>query len=118
MEMYTGNPVPPPNHTGSLTMCKVGILLCELLDDEDDTDSHAEDTPTNTNDPWHEDFNGYLHSRDKLGAMTIVEWWGVWIHLSLYTHYAHGIIAVEFKLVPSLGLPSSRLPSCHGVIHL
>lgn len=27
-----------------------------------------------------------------------------------------GVIAAEFKLVPSLGLPSSRLPSCHGVI--
>jgi hAT family C-terminal dimerisation region len=81
--MYAGagNPVPPLNRTGSLTTRKVGILLRELSDDsdEDDADIHGRDAPTNLNDPWRADFKGYLHSRDELGAMTIVEWWGVWI---------------------------------------
>jgi hypothetical protein len=84
--MYPGNLVPPPNRTGSLTTRKVGILLRELSDDEDDdADAHGQDAPTNPNDPWREDFKGYLHSRDKLGAMTIIEWWGVWICLLYYT---------------------------------
>jgi len=85
--MYTGNPVVPSNHTESLTTRKVGILLRELSDDEDDADAHGWDVPTNVNDAWHEDFKGYLHSRDKLGAMTIVEWWGVWILYIFYFIY-------------------------------
>jgi hypothetical protein len=75
--MYTGtgNAVSSPNHTGNLTICKVGILLRELSDEKnDDADMHELDTFTNLNDPWCEDFRGYLHLRDELGAMTIVEW--------------------------------------------
>jgi hypothetical protein len=83
--MYGGNLAPPLNRTGSLTTRKVGVLLRELSDDEDDADAYGQDPPTNPNDPWREDFKGYLHSRDKLGAMTIVEWWGVWIFLLYYT---------------------------------
>jgi hypothetical protein len=84
--MYGGNLAPPSNRTGGLTTRKVGILLRELSDDEDDTDTYGRDTPTNPNDPWREDFKGYLHSRDKLGAtMTIVEWWGVRICFLYYT---------------------------------
>ena len=80
----TGNAVSPPNRTGNSTIRKVGILLRELSDDEDDdADMRELDAPTNLNDPWREDFRGYLHSRDELGAMTIVEWWGVCI--CLYT---------------------------------
>jgi len=75
--MYADNRVLPPNRTGSSITRKVGILLRELSDDEDDTDPQGQDVPANLNDPWREDFNGYLHSRDKLGTMTIVEWWGV-----------------------------------------
>jgi len=93
--MYAGNPVPPPNCTGSLTTQKVGILLCELSDDEDDADTGGQDTSANPNDPWRDDFNSYLHSRDQLGAMTIVEWWGVWMSFILYImylrHYHSGI---------------------------
>lgn len=80
--MYPDNLVPPPNHARSLTTRKVRILLRELSDDEDDDNMYRQDPPINPNDPWREDFRGYLHSRDKLGAMTIIEWWGVWIYHS------------------------------------
>ncbi|KAN0113570.1 hypothetical protein V8E52_007634 [Russula decolorans] len=73
LKMYAGNPMQPSNRTGNLTTHKVGILLRELSDDEDDADTCEQDTPTNLNDPWRDDFKGYLHSRDQLGAMTIVE---------------------------------------------
>ena len=79
--MYTGNPVPPPQHVGSSTTRKVGILLRELLDDEDGPDTHTQDTSADPNDAWREDFKGYLHSRDQLLTMSIVEWWGVRIYI-------------------------------------
>ncbi|KAN0105734.1 hypothetical protein V8E52_010746 [Russula decolorans] len=41
LEMYAGNPMQPSNHTGNLTTHKVGILLRELSDDEDDADCYA-----------------------------------------------------------------------------
>jgi hypothetical protein len=85
--MYAGNPVPPPNRTGSLTTHKVGILLHELSDDKDNADTTSGDAPTNMNDPWCDDFKGYLHSRDQLGPMTIVEWWGVRMSFILYIIY-------------------------------
>jgi hypothetical protein len=79
--------VPPPNRTGSLTIHKVGILLRELSDDEDDADTAGGDAPTNVNDPWCNNFKGYLHLRDQLGPMTIVKWWGVWVSFILYIIY-------------------------------
>jgi hypothetical protein len=86
--MYAGNPMQPSNRTGNLTTHKVGILLRELSDDEDNADTCEQDAPTNLNDPWRDDFKGYLHSRDQLGAMTIVEWWGVWMSFILYIIYS------------------------------
>ena len=71
--MYGGNLALVLNRTRSLTTHKVGVLLYELSDDEDDADAYGQDPLTNINDPWCEDFKGYLHLRDKLGAMTIVK---------------------------------------------
>ena len=76
--MYGNNPAPPPTKTGNLTTRKVGILLRELSDDEDDDKlSFIGDVSSSQHVPWHSDFHGYLNSRDQLGTMTIVEWWGV-----------------------------------------
>ncbi|KAH8977342.1 hypothetical protein EDB86DRAFT_2837970 [Lactarius hatsudake] len=76
-EMYTGrgNPAPVPHQVGSLTACKIGILLWELSDNEDseDPETHAQDASADLNDAWLEDFNGYLHSRDQLGTITYSE---------------------------------------------
>jgi len=76
--MYGNNPAPPPKKTGNLTMCKVGILLCKLSNDENnDKPSFIGDVSSSQHVPWHSNFHGYLNSRDQLRTMTIVEWWGV-----------------------------------------
>lgn len=63
-------------------MRKVGILIRELSDDSDEgpesQDAHSSSIlPDDLRAPWLTDFNGYLNSKDQLGNMTIVEWWGV-----------------------------------------
>jgi len=76
--MYGNNPAPPLKRTESLTTHKVGILLRELSEDEDkDKVPVVGDAPSSLNVPWATDFHGYLNSKDHLGTMTIVEWWGV-----------------------------------------
>jgi hypothetical protein len=51
-----------------------------LSDDEDNVTPtlHAQrESSLEASKPWLRDFNGYLQSRDELGDMSIVEWWGV-----------------------------------------
>jgi hypothetical protein len=57
-------------------MRKFGTLIRELSDDEDDIDMSTT-SPDELHAPWRKDFNGYLNSKDQLGNMSIVEWWGV-----------------------------------------
>jgi len=71
--MYGNNPAPPTKKWQNLTTCKVGVLLRELSDDEDqDKTSDIGDISSNPHTPWHGDFHGYLNLKDQLGAMTIV----------------------------------------------
>ena len=76
--MYGNNAAPPPKK-GNLTTHKVGVLLRELSDDEDEDYIPAigDVSSSSLHVPWRVDFQGYLNSRDQLGAMSIVEWWGV-----------------------------------------
>ena len=77
--MY-GNSAPAPCwRTGKSATRKLGILIRELSDDEDDTDSSLASpiVPEDLRAPWQKDFNGYLNSKDQLSNMTITEWWGV-----------------------------------------
>ncbi len=76
-------------HTGASR--KFGSLLHQLTDSgsesEDDT-PEPKKTPeapveTTTAKPWLRDFLGYLNSKDDLGGLTIVEWWGVSAHSRL-----------------------------------
>ena len=49
--MYGNNPAPAqPRRTGKSAMRKVGVLLRELSDDEDELSRST--TPTPTGDPW------------------------------------------------------------------
>ena len=79
--MYGNNSAPAPRRrTGKSATRKLGILIRELSDDEDDADSSPAASPIVPEDlraPWQKDFNGYLNSKDQLGNMTIMEWWGV-----------------------------------------
>jgi len=80
LEMYGNNLAPAPRRrTGQSATRKLGILIRELSDDEDDADSSPA-SPIVPEDlrraPWQKDFNGYLNSKDQLGNLTITEWWG------------------------------------------
>jgi hAT family C-terminal dimerisation region len=69
---------PKQRRTGRSATRKVGTLIRELSDDEDEID---EDTlnlaPNELHAPWLKDFHGYLNSKDQLGSMSVIEWWGV-----------------------------------------
>ena len=58
---------------------RLGTLLRDISDDSSDEDE--DDTGTsesiNASKPWLAEFNGYLHSRDILGNLSVVQWWGV-----------------------------------------
>jgi hypothetical protein len=59
-------------------MRKIGTLIRELSDDEDEDDEDALTlAPDELRAPWRKDFHGYLNSKDQLGDMSIIEWWGV-----------------------------------------
>jgi hypothetical protein len=109
--MYGTNPAQPQlRRTGKSVRRKVGILIQELSDDDDENDgngdNNGDDTilgPSSTQGdsaaPWHKDFDGYLYSKDRLGEMTIVEWWGVRIiftSLSLLSAYYYSITVMIF----------------------
>ena len=78
--MY-GNSAPAPRRrTGKSATRKLGVLIHELSDDDEDDASESPASPIVHEDlraPWQKDFNGYLNSKDQLGNMTITEWWGV-----------------------------------------
>ena len=73
--MYGSDHALLPNKRANLTTRKVGILLRELSDDEDNDDGSV--VGEVLGDPWHDGFHSYLNSRDQLGTLSIVEWWGV-----------------------------------------
>lgn len=105
LEMY-GNSAPTPHQrTGKSATRKLGILIRELSDDEDDTESPASPiVPEDLRAPWQKDFNGYLNSKDQLGNMTITEWWGVSITHFLYCDDYNLIVKiVECHSVSCLG---------------
>lgn len=86
--MHGSNPVPVQSQrTGKSALRRLGSLLRELSDDEDvSRNTPNRSSPAVAGDPdnhWRRDFDGYLSSRDQLGEMTLVEWWGVCILNSL-----------------------------------
>lgn len=86
--MYGNNLAQPQlRRTGKSARRKVGILIRELSDDDDDSndDGNTSSVPDDSA-PWRKDFNGYLYSKDQLGDMSIVEWWGVRI-FPILPHY-------------------------------
>ena len=58
-------------------MRKVGVLIQELSDDEDEVSIELGTSSIDLSKLWCKDFNGYLNLKDQLGNMTIIEWWGV-----------------------------------------
>ena len=70
------------------------------MSDDDDDDANGDDSepgassaPGDSTAPWLRDFNGYLYSKDQLGDMMIVEWWGVCIsHKLLYDCAEYGAV--------------------------
>jgi hypothetical protein len=65
--------------TGKSAIRRLGSLIRELSDDEAD-DAPGRSSPAvsgDLGDGWRRDFDGYLGSKDQLGEMSLVEWWGV-----------------------------------------
>ena len=59
--MYGNNSAPAPlRWTGKSAMRKVGVLICELSDDEDEDGNELGTSPIDLHSPWHKDFNGYI----------------------------------------------------------
>jgi hypothetical protein len=123
--MYGNNSaLSQPRRTGKSAIRKVGILIRELSDDDDDDDDANDDDSVEpgassaTSDsmaPWRKDFKGYLYSKDQLGDMTIVEWWGVCISRALlYDCAEYG--AVELYSIRCLGISRTRYTPDHGII--
>ena len=78
-----GDKPAPLKHTVTLTTQKVGVLLQELSDNEDEV---ALTMGNETTDQWCDDFNSYLKSRDQLEAMSIIKWWGVCVQIKSIHH--------------------------------
>jgi hypothetical protein len=83
-----------PRRTGKSAIRKVNVLIRELSDDDDD-DENMESNPVPSTTPWRKEFNGYLYSKDQLGDMSIVEWWGVRKVLSMLLIYCADNLKVE-----------------------
>ncbi|KAF8222675.1 hypothetical protein L208DRAFT_1321119, partial [Tricholoma matsutake] len=81
--MYSNNSVPAlARHKGKSAIRKVGILIHELSDDDNEDNNGVQShtspiMPSEPSAPWRKDFFEYLNSTDQLSNMTIVEWWGV-----------------------------------------
>ena len=118
LEMYGNNSAPGSlRQTGKSAICKVGVFIRELSDDEDETSIELDTSPIDLHSPWYKDFNGYLNSKDQLGNMTIIEWWGVCIVHFMFEQRFHKVL-VECDLVCCLGIPRSRYTPNYGVFCL
>jgi len=127
--MYGNNPAPPPKKMGNLTTRKVGILLHKLSNDEDDDEpSDIGDVTGSQHVPWHSGFHGYLNSRDQIGAMTIVEWWGVrtqnecptyadllWLQWNTSRYPVWASLAQDYLPVMASSVSSERAFSSTGI---
>lgn len=91
---------------------KLTTLLRELSDDEDDMQTQSQGSAGDSEsiygtDVWLEDWNGYMQSKDRLGGMTIVQWWGVccsFIELD-FARCAHIRLALgQCSTLPGMGL--------------
>lgn len=70
---------------------KLGTLLRNISDDDSDKDDDSDDTSelTKSSKPWLAEFNGYLHSRNMLGNLSIVQWWGVRLQVHLFSPWSN-----------------------------
>lgn len=94
---------------------KIGQLLRELSDDEDDDDrvEHSDSTST-TGDAsgWYAEFYGYLNSRDQLApGMSVVQWWG--LNAARYPVWAS--LARDYLSVMATSVSSERAFSSAGI---
>ncbi|EIW62610.1 hATC-domain-containing protein, partial [Trametes versicolor FP-101664 SS1] len=94
---------------------KLGTLLREVSDDEssgdEDSNGAASDADEDAGKPWRADFQGYLRSRDSLGTLAIVEWWGRNAHR--YPVWAS--LARDFLSVMAASVSSERAFSAAGI---
>lgn len=109
--------------TASTGNHKLDVLLDELFDgEEEETVQHAPSALSHTSSmfildsvdpskPWLCDFYTYLNSKDHLGEMTIVQWWG--INLPRYPVWA--LLACNFLSIMASLVSSERAFSSAGI---
>ncbi|OJT14236.1 hypothetical protein TRAPUB_9209 [Trametes pubescens] len=94
---------------------KLGTLLREVSDnelsDDEDADNTARRGDADTDKPWRADFHGYLKSRDSLGQLSIVQWWGKNAHC--YPVWAS--LVRDYLSVMAVSVSSERAFSAAGI---
>jgi len=98
-------------------------LLGELSDGEEDTTpQHTPSALSRTSStsildtidpskPWLHDFHAYLNSRDNLGDMTVVQWWGI----NSWQYPVWASLARDFLSVMATSVSSERAFSSAGI---
>ncbi|OJT08055.1 Zinc finger BED domain-containing protein RICESLEEPER 2 [Trametes pubescens] len=114
LEMYPDRTAP---HTSGKQWAgasrKLSTLLREVSDDEssDGEDAAAPHADADVDKPWRADFHGYLKSRDSLGQLSIVQWWGKNAHR--YPVWAS--LARDYLSVMAASVSSERAFSAAGI---
>jgi len=127
--MYGDGPEPLPTSTGLRTAGtgnhQLDALLGELSDDDapEEAPQHAPSLaisrtssvslldPVDPAKPWRRDFHAYLNSKDHLGDLTVVDWWG--INALCYPVWAS--LARDFLSIMATSVSSERAFSSAGI---
>ena len=98
---------PRQQQTGKSAMHKVKTLIQELSDDEDDNNINSLTlAPDELHAPWRRDFHGYLNSKDQLGNISIIEWWGVHVSFNFSMQVSDYATYSGTQLIMMSGHPS------------
>jgi hypothetical protein len=103
---------------------QLDVLLGELSDDDvpEEAPQHVPSLsrtsstvslldPVDPAKPWRRDFHAYLNSKDHLGDLTVVEWWG--INAPRYPVWAS--LARDFLSIMATSVSSERAFSSAGI---
>jgi hypothetical protein len=82
----------------------------ELSDDEEG-DIPTQVSSTDPSQPWRQEYYGYLNSKDHLGGLSIVQWWG--INASRYPVWAS--LSSDFLSIMATSVSSERAFSSAGI---
>ena len=116
--MNGGTVVTKPTKPAKTTAAygKISQLLRELSDDNDDDMDNENIAMTSLHgdpqQPWLQEFHGYLNSKDQLTAnMSIVQWWG----LNAARYPVWGSLAQDYLAIMATSVSSERAFSSSAI---